>query len=42
MTLKYLQDQIFSNTFELGREKTNILVSDQVLHKPDCTAKEDC
>ena len=27
--------------YEPRREKTNILVSDQVPHKPDCTATED-
>ena len=28
--------------FELRHEKTNILVSDQFLHKPGCTATEEC
>ena len=27
--------------FEPGHEKTNILVSDLVRHKPGCTATED-
>ena len=30
-----------SYQFELRGEKTNILVSDQVRHKPGCTATED-
>ena len=29
------------STFELHHEKTNILVLDQVPHKPGCTATED-
>ena len=31
----------FTSEIELCREKTNILVSDQVRHKPGCTATED-
>ena len=29
------------NAFELRHEKTNVLVSDLVRHKPGCTATED-
>ena len=29
------------STNETRHEKTNVLVSDQVTHKPDCTATED-
>ena len=29
------------NEFEPRHEKTNVLVSDQVRHKPGCTATED-
>ena len=29
------------NIFEPRHEKTNVLVSDQVRHKPGCTATED-
>ena len=32
---------VVQHTYELRREKTNILVSDLVRHKPGCTATED-
>ena len=31
----------FTETFEPRHEKTNVLVSDLVRHKPGCTATED-
>ena len=34
-------NQLFSYLIEPRCEKTNVLVSDQVPHKPGCTATED-
>ena len=36
-----VQLQLHNKTFEPCHEKTNALVSDQVRHKPGCTATED-
>ena len=33
--------RLTTRTIELRHEKTNILVSDPVRHKPGCTATED-
>ena len=38
---EHLYDQYHDELFEPGREKTNVLVSDLVGHKPGCTATED-
>ena len=43
-TISYVQIQVIiplNTTFESHHEKTNILVSDLVRHKPGCTAAED-
>ena len=41
MTVKYFMTNLDERIFEPRREKTNVLVSDQVRHKPGCTATED-
>ena len=39
--LAWSEEKMFSKTFEPRHEKTNVLVSDLVRHKPGCTATED-
>ena len=39
--MKNCKKNLVYSIFEPRREKTNILVSNQVQHKPGCTATED-
>ena len=39
--LSFFHSFLHIKTYEPCREKTNVLVSDQVTHKPGCTATED-
>ena len=39
--IKLVKGRVDRNAFEPRHEKTNVLVSDTVQHKPGCTATED-